>query len=136
MRALGHIHKKRGWKARPQHSIIARPVRSANNHRKFRDACVADGHDHLCAIFSDAFVFVFFANHETCDVLQKDQRNSALLTKLDKVRCLQGTFAEQNAVVTDNAHRVTVDARKTGDDRFSIATFEFVKLTAHQQCGR
>src|ERR1700682_4510365 len=46
------------------------------------------------------------------------------------MRAFNATFAEQNAIVGDNANRIPQDVRKPGHKRRTVAGFEFIKLTA------
>ena len=41
-------------------------------------------------------------NHKTCDILEKNQRDVALGTKLNEMRPFQCRFGEEDAIVTHN----------------------------------
>ncbi len=66
---------------------------------------------------------------------RKDQGDVACCTQLDKMRPFQGRLAEQDAVVGDDAHRVAVNARKSGDQGDAITRLEFPELAAIHQPG-
>jgi hypothetical protein len=55
------------------------------------------------------------------DVLQKHQRHLALAAQLDEMRALLRRFAEQNAVVGDDAHRHALDVRKAADQGGAVS---------------
>ena len=83
----------------------------------------------------DAFVFVFFADHEAGDVLQKHQRHLALAAQLDEVRALLRTFRKQHAVVGDDADRHAFDVRKTAHQRGAKTRLELMELAAIDDAG-
>ena len=82
---------------------------------------------HLRAVFRDAAVLVLPADHEARDVLQEDQRNPPQVAQLHEVRGLQRRFAEQHAVVRDDADEETVEPREASDQRRAIARLEFIE---------
>ena len=82
------------------------------------------GGDHLGPVLGDAGILVFASDHEAGDVLQEHQRNVALVAEFDEVRTLQRRFGEQDAVVGDDADRVTVDVGETGDQGLRVAGLE------------
>ena len=83
----------------------------------------------------NAFVFVFFADHEAGDVLQKHQRHLALAAQLDEVRALLRTFRKQHAVVGDDADRHAFDVRKTAHQRGAKTRLELMELAAIDDAG-
>ena len=83
-------------------------------------------------MLGDALGFVFLADHEASDVLQEQQRDVALTAQFNEVGAFLGRFAEQDAVVGDDAHRVAVNVGEAGDQGLAVVAFEFVKLgTVH-----
>lgn len=90
---------------------------------------------HPGAVPGDAAGRVVLAGHEAGDVLQKEQRHPALISQFDEVRAFQRTFAEQHAVVGDDAHRIAPDAGEAGHQGGAVTCLEFVELAAIHQAG-
>ena len=86
-------------------------------------------------MLGDAARLVVAADHEAGDVLQEQQRDLALVAQLDEMRALDRGFAEQHAVVGDDADRVAVDVREAGDQRLAVLGLELVELTAVDDAG-
>src|ERR1700690_4031189 len=86
--------------------------------------------NHLRAVLGDAACLVFASHHEAGNVLQKYERNAALITELDEVSRFQCRLAEQHAVVGDDADGVSMNARETANQCCPISCFEFTKLAA------
>ena len=74
------------------HAVIARTIGSANNDGEFRPGIGRYRRDQLGAILGDTASLVFRTDHETGDILQKDQRDTALGAQLDEVRALLGAL--------------------------------------------
>ena len=87
------------------HAVVARAEAAADDHRELGHLGIGDGHDHLGPVAREPAVLVLAADHEPGDVLQEHQRQSSLTTQLDKMRAFQAAFAEQNAIVGDDADR-------------------------------
>src|SRR5690606_914657 len=117
------------------HAVVARAERTADQYGDFRYVGTGHGHDHFGAVFGDAFSFVLLAHHEAGDVLQEQQRDVALAAQLDEVRAFLRGFAEQDAVVGDDADRVAVDVGKAGDQGLAVVAFEFVEFGAVDNAG-
>src|SRR5690606_2523938 len=117
------------------HAVVAGAVAAAGDHGEFRHAGTGHGVDHLGAVFGNAFGLVFFADHKDVDVLQKEQRNTALVAQLEKVRALEGGLGKQNAVVGQDADRETMKAGKAGHQGGAVAGLEFVQLGAVDDAG-
>src|SRR5581483_3608367 len=81
-------------------------------------------------IFRDAAALVLLSDHEAGDVLQEDQRNTALIAELDEMRRLQRGLREEHAVVREDAHLVSEDPREAGHDRRRVALLELLELRA------
>ena len=73
------------------------------------------------------------SNHEAGDVLQKQQRYSALVGQFDEMRALQGRLGQQRAVVGEDGDRLAVDRAKAGHQRISPQRFELVESAAVEQ---
>src|SRR5438128_613872 len=69
------------------HAVVSRTERAADDDRELRNGGVGDGVHHLRAVLGDAAALVLLADHESGDVLQKDQWYSSLITDLYKVYC-------------------------------------------------
>src|SRR5574343_227476 len=117
------------------HAVVARAKTAADDDGELGHRRSGHGRDHLGAVAGDAFVFVFAADHEAGDVLQEHQRRLALAAQLDEVRALECRFAEQNAVVGDDAHGHAFDARKAADQGGAKAGLELVELGAVDDAG-
>ena len=57
-------------------AVVAGAKRSTDHHGEFGHVGVRDGMHHLGAVFGDAPLLVLFADHETGDVLQEEQRDA------------------------------------------------------------
>ena len=67
-------------------------------------------------------------DHEAGDVLQEEKRDVALARELDEMRALERAFAEQDAVVGEDADGEPVDVRKAADERRAVERLELVEL--------
>src|SRR5690554_4487991 len=110
------------------HAVVASAEGATDQYGDLRYVGTGYGHDHFGAMLGNAFGFVFLANHEPGDILQEQQRDVALAAQFNEVGAFLGGFAEQDAVVGDDAHRVAVDMGKAGDQGLAVIAFEFVKL--------
>ena len=117
------------------HSVIARAKTAADDDGELRHVRSRHRRDHFCAVAGNALVFVFAPDHKARDILQKHQRDFALAAEFDEVCALQRRFAEQNAVVGDDADGHSFDVRKAAHQRRAEAGFEFVQLTAIDNAG-
>lgn len=57
----------------------------------------------------------WMTHHESGNVLQEQERDTALSAEFDKVRTLLRRLGEEHTVVRDDTHGNTVDARKACD---------------------
>ena len=89
--------------------------------------------DHLGAVLGDAARFVVAADDEADDVLQEQQRHTALAAQLDEMRGFQRAFREQDAVVAQNADRDAVNVGEAGDQRGAVERLELVEFGAVDQ---
>ena len=110
------------------HAIVAGAERTADHHREFRHFGASHCGHHLGAVARDAAVLVLAADHETSDVLQENQRDSALCAELDEMCGLQRGLRKEDAVVGDDADRIAPDVREAADDRRPVARLELVKI--------
>lgn len=107
-------HPQESWgEGSATHAIVARTVAGANDDGEFRHVSARYGVDELCTVFGDAAGLGVFADHETTNVLEEDERDVALGAELDEVRALETGFAEEDAVVADDPHAIAVDAGET-----------------------
>ena len=67
--------------------------------------------------------------------MQKQQRNAALPAQFDEMRAFLGGFPEQDAVVGDDAHRITAKLSEAGDQRDAVPGLEFVETRSVHQPG-
>ena len=86
-------------------------------------------------MLGDAAFLVLFADHKAGDVLQKQQRNTALASQLDKVRALLRRLGKEDAVVGQNCHRVAVQMREATHQGGAIERLEFIKGAVIHQPG-
>src|SRR5690349_8264784 len=122
-------HPQEAWIERTSaHPVVAGAVAAADDHGELRHLRTRYGRDHFRAVARDATRLVFLADHEAGNVLQKYERDAALHAKLDEMRALQRRFRIENAVVRDNADRITPDSREASDERRSVARFELVEV--------
>ena len=112
------------------HAVVTGAETAAGDYGEFRHGGTGHRVDHLGTVFGDAFGFVFLADHETGDVLQEQQGDLALVAQLDEVRAFLGGFRVQHTVVSENAHRVAVDAGKAAHQGGAVTGFEFVQFRA------
>ncbi len=80
-------------------------------------------------------MLVLLADHETGDVLQKDQRDAALRAQLDEVRALQRRLGKQDAVVGDDADRHAVQVGESADQRRAVERLELVEFAVVDDAG-
>ena len=90
----------------------------------FATAGTRDGSDELGPVLGDAPGFVLVPDHETSDVLQKDNGYLALSTQLDELGTFQRRFTEENPVVGDYPDPVAVDPRESADEGRAVESFE------------
>mmetsp|Transcript_30667 Transcript_30667/g.88944 ORF Transcript_30667/g.88944 Transcript_30667/m.88944 type:complete len:361 (+) Transcript_30667:104-1186(+) len=109
------------------HAIVARAVASGDNNGDLGHICARHRVDHFRAVPRDAALLICLADHEACDVLQKQQGHTALVAQLHEVGALLRGFAEEDAVVRDDADGVAVDVRETADQRGAITRLELVQ---------
>ena len=117
------------------HAVVACAKAASDDDGELGHIGCRHRRDHLRAVPRDAFVFYFAADHEAGDVLQKHERDFAMTAQFDKVRAFLRRFAEQDAVVGDDAHWHAFDFCKACDQRIAKAGFEFVKLRAIHNAG-
>src|SRR6185436_2163029 len=110
------------------HAVISRAEAAADNDSQLRHTRAGNSSDQLGTVLRDAAGLVFLADHEAGDVLQEYQRNPALRAQFDEVRAFQCRLRIQNAVVADNAHRITVQVREPADQRAAVKGLEFVEF--------
>src|SRR3546814_3207099 len=78
-------------------------------------------------MFGNTLRLIFAANHETGNVLQKQQRYAALTGQFYEMRSLQGAFTEQHTIVGQNSYGNSPNMAETAHERTAIERFEFVK---------
>src|SRR5450830_1737941 len=107
------------------HAVITGTETATDDHGQLRYCCGRDRSDHLRAIASDAFVFIFAADHEAGDVLQEDQWDLALTTELNEMGTLERRLRKQDAIVGDDANWHSHQMGKAAHQRGAIARLEF-----------
>src|SRR6056297_3277924 len=117
------------------HGVIAGAERAADDDGELRHVRTGHRRDHLGAVFRNAGLFVLFADHEAGDVLQKNQRDVALIAKFYEVRALERRLRKQDAVVGDDAHRITMYAGKARDQGGAVTRLEFLELDTVDYSG-
>ncbi len=129
-------HPQETRRVRPTaHAVVASAKGTPDDDRELRDPGAGDGGHHLGAIAGNAAIFVFATDHETGDVLQKEQRDAALRAEFDEMRGFQRRFREQDAVVGDDADRIAPETSETADDRRPVARLELVEIGAIDEAG-
>ena len=130
MRLFGQVKSKRRIEGAAAHTVVARAIAAADDHRELRHRRIGHGIDHLGAMLDDTLLFIATAHHESGDVLQVDQRRAGLVTELDELRCLQRGIREEHAIVAEDADREAVDMRVAGDQRRAIVALELLEARA------
>ena len=115
------------------HAVVAGTKAAAGNDGDFRHRGTGDGGDHLRAMFGDALILIFAADHETGDVLQEQQGYFALAAQLDEMRALLCALRKQDAVVGDDANRHSLDPRETGNQRRPVQGLELIECAVVDQ---
>src|SRR5205807_219220 len=65
----------------------------------------------------------------------KNERDPPLGAELDEMRGLQRALGEQDAVIGENADRITPDPGEPADERLAVEPFELVELAAVDDAG-
>ena len=73
--------------------------------------------------------------HEATDVLEEDERDVALIAKLNEMCALQSRFASQGPITAEDADLLAVDAGKAGDEGGAVVGLEFTKEGAVGEAG-
>src|SRR3546814_12662311 len=87
-----------------------------------------DRRHQLGAVLGDPLRLIFAADHEAGDVLEEEQGRPALAGELDEMRALQGTLAEQYAVVRQDRHWHAPDACEAANQGGAGERLETVEL--------
>ena len=95
-----------------------------------RDRGVGDGIDEFGAILDDAALLIACADHESGDVLSKEDRHTHAIAELDELSALVTLLAKEDAVIGQDPDGVPPDMTPTGDQRRAIERLELLKLTA------
>src|SRR5207302_5508697 len=82
------------------------------------------------AVARDSPGLVLEADHEAGDVLEEDERDPTLAAELDEVGALLRGLGEQNAVVRENADRITLDPREAAHEGLAVELLELVEAAA------
>ena len=133
IRLLGQVNRKRGRIGAAAHAVIARAEAAADQDGDLRHARRGDGGDELGAMLRDAFRLILPAHHEARNVLQEQQRDSALAGKFDEMRALLRAFTEQHAIVGEDGDGQAVDGGEAADQRRAVQRLELVELAAVDQ---
>src|SRR5690606_10856630 len=107
--------------------------RPADNYGELGNRRRSHSVDHLRTVLGNSGLFVFLSHHEADDVLQEYQRDAAPVAQLDEVRAFLRGFREQDAIVRDDADRVSVQVRETAHQGRTVQRLELLELrTIHQ----
>mmetsp|Transcript_43437 Transcript_43437/g.93051 ORF Transcript_43437/g.93051 Transcript_43437/m.93051 type:complete len:374 (+) Transcript_43437:504-1625(+) len=117
------------------HAVISSPMAAGDDHCDLRNISTSNGVHHLGTISSDPSILVRFADHEASDVLEEEKWDSPLVAQLDEVRAFLSRFAEQDAIVGDDADGVTMDVSEATDQSASITSLELVQARAVDNSG-
>ena len=75
----------------------------------------------------NATCLILAPHHEAGDILQEDQRDFPLCTKLDEMRAFFGAFGKKHPVVGQNPNRAALDMPKARHKRLTKARFELIQ---------
>lgn len=81
--------KERDDKDSP-HPIVASPCACSKHHGEFRNIGASNRSHKLCSILGNTAFLRIRPYHEATDILQEDERNVPLSTKLDEVGPFEG----------------------------------------------
>lgn len=109
------------------HPIIPRPRTRPHHNRHLRHLRPRNRHNQLRAMFRDPAPLRALPNHKPADILQKHQGYAALATQLDKMRALERRFAEEDAVICEDADGLVLDMGETGYEGGSVEGFELAE---------
>src|SRR3546814_11618744 len=85
--------------------------------------------DQLCAMFGNTLRLIFAANHETGNVLQKQQWYAAWAGQFYEMRSVQGAFTELHTLISQTSYGESLNMDQTESKRTAKQGFEFVKRT-------
>src|SRR5262249_53723970 len=100
----------------PAESVIARSIRAACNEGNFRNAAIADSADKFSAGLDDAGAFGVATNHETIDILEKDDWQPILVAVHDKAGGLFGAIDVEHAAKLERPVGGANPVALAGDD--------------------
>mmetsp|Transcript_38842 Transcript_38842/g.82603 ORF Transcript_38842/g.82603 Transcript_38842/m.82603 type:complete len:224 (-) Transcript_38842:2400-3071(-) len=124
-----------GVEGRAAHGIIASAKAATTNNGDLGHGHVAHSVDHLCTILRDTALLVGGTDDEASDVMEEDQRHSALATDLDEVCGLDRGLTEEHAVVAEDANGVALDVGPTAYHRRPILRLELVEARSIDEAG-
>src|SRR3546814_20498289 len=78
-------------------------------------------------MFGNTLRLIFAANHETGNVLQKQQRYAALAGQFYEMRSLQGAFTEPHTIISQNSYGDSPNMVDTANEQTALEICEFVK---------
>ncbi len=81
------------------HAVISRAGTRTKYYRELWYFRTCNRRDQLRTVLGNAAPFGLGADHEAADVLEKEQGDTTLAAKLNKVRAFEGGFGEEDAVV-------------------------------------
>src|SRR6185437_5858415 len=112
----------------PTHGVVARSLASTYDDTQLGNLGAGDGRDQLGTVLRDPARLRAPPDHESGDVLQKQQRNLLARAQLDEVRTLQGAFGEENTVVRKNPDWIAMDAGIAAHECRSVELLELLEL--------
>ncbi|KAI3480412.1 hypothetical protein L1887_57426 [Cichorium endivia] len=90
------------------HAVVAGAEAPADDHGELRHLGAGHRSDQFGAVLGDAAGLVFLPDHEAGDVLQEQQRDTALAGQFDEVRAFLRGLGEEDAVVGQDRDGVAV----------------------------
>src|SRR5690606_22475719 len=112
------------------HAVIARPEAAADDEGELGHLGAGDRRHELGAVLGDPAMLVLSTHHEPGDVLEEQERDTALAAELDEVHPFEGALAEEDAIVAEDAHGHAHDASEARNERRAVARLELVEARA------
>jgi len=112
------------------HTVVTSTIRATDQDSDLGDIGGGDGGDELGAVLGDTTAFVILTNHETGDVLEEEEGNTALRAEFDEVSTLQGGFGVENTVIGDDTDGKALDMSETADKSGAVEVLELIESGA------
>lgn len=125
---IGPHPQETGAVSSAAHAVVAGTVASTYDDGELGDVGASNSSHKLGTVLGDTVALRGGTDHETGDVLEEDEGDTALSAELDEVSALDGGRGEENTVVGDDADLVTVDFGKAGDEGGTEIALELGEL--------